>query len=272
MNNIYKKNGLFYLLVLCGTVLMSSCGSRQNIVYFSDLDSSKVKQIAAAEFKEPVIQNDDILNITVQTLDISSTSTLNQTSGSSSGGGGSTGGSASSPSAAKGGTDISGFLVDRNGNVEIPILGVIKLAGLTTTTAKDSIRAKAAKYYKDPTVQVRFANYKVTVLGEVARPASYTLPNEKVSVIDVLALAGDLTVYGKRDNVLLMRENGDKKDIVELNLNSSSLMSSPYFYLRQNDVLYVKPVKSKTAVTNTGRNQLLAIAVSLATLLVTILR
>lgn len=267
MNNIYKKNGLIYLLVLCGTVLMSSCGSRQNIVYFSDLDSTKVKQIAAAEFKEPVIQNDDILNITIQTLDISSTSTLNQTSGSSSGGS-----SSGSSSSGKGPTDISGFLVDRNGNVEIPILGVVKVSGLTTTMAKDSVRAKAAKFYKDPTVQVRFANYKVTVLGEVARPASYTLPNEKVSVIDVLALAGDLTVYGKRDNVLLMRENGDKKDIVQLNLNSSSLMSSPYFYLRQNDVLYVKPVKAKAAITNSGRNQLIAIGVSIATLLVTILR
>jgi polysaccharide export outer membrane protein len=264
MNNVHKRNSFLVLLIFSLTVLLSSCGTTQNVVYFSDLDSTKVKEVPIAEFKEPLIQTDDILSITIQTLDITATNTMNQTSAPGSGMGGS-GKSTPSESAV-----VTGFLVDKAGNVEIPILGVMKLAGLTTTEAKELIRKRASEFYKDPTIQVRFANYKITVLGEVTRPSTYTLPNEKVTILDAISLAGDLTIYGKRENVLLMRDNGDKKEVVRLNLNSSQTITSPYYYLKQNDVIYVEPSKAKVAANNAPRIQLTTIFISIATLLVTI--
>src|SRR5690606_18429708 len=137
-------------------------------------------------------------------------------------------------------------------------LGKVPVKGLTTYQARERIAVKAAEFYKEPTVEVRFANFKITVLGEVSRPATYTLPNEKVSVLDALGLAGDLTIYGKRENVLLVREHDGQKELVRLNLNDSGLFQSPYFYLRQNDVLYVEPGKAKAAANNAARTQTFA--------------
>ncbi|MCD0486872.1 polysaccharide biosynthesis/export family protein [Pedobacter sp. MC2016-14] len=214
----------------------------------------------ASEFKEPVIQTDDILSINIQTIDFASSSALNQAPVFS--GGGATG---------AGTLPVSGFLVDKSGNVEMPMLGIIKLSGLTTTAAKELIRSKAAKYYKDPTVQVRFANYKITVLGEVVKPATYTVPNEKVTVLDAISMAGDLTIFGKRENVLLIRDNGNKKEMIRLDLTSSNLIGSPYFYLKQNDVLYVEPTKAKIAANNAPRNQMITIGISVVALLITII-
>lgn len=272
MNKIYKKNVFLSIVILCGTFFLTSCKTSQNMVYFTDLDSTNVKQIPMAVFEEPVIQSDDILNITIQTLDYDATTAFNQTSqgaGSSSGGAKSAGASSGGSSEPSG---VTGFLVNRDGNVEIPILGSIKVAGLTTTQAKDLIKGKAAKYYKDPTVQVRFGNYKITILGEVNHPASYALPNEKVTILDAISMAGDLTLYGRRNHILVMRNNGDKKDIARLDLNSSALIASPYYYLKQNDVVYVEPIKAKASMTNAGRNQLITIGISIVTLIITILR
>ena len=258
MNIIYVKNTLILFVLALGTTFLTSC-STPNVVYLSNLDSTRYTQIPKAAFKQPLIQSDDILSITIQTQDVTDPSAFNQTSNS-------TSGSSDQQSSA-----ISGFLVDLEGNVEIPIIGAIKVSGLTTNQAKDSIKLKASKYYKDPTVQVRFANYKVTILGEVAKPAAYVLPNEKVTIFDAISLAGDLTIYGKRDNIMLMRDNGDKKDIIRLDLTSSQVIASPYYYIRQNDVIYVEPTKAKIAANNAPRNVMIGIGVSLATLLITIL-
>lgn len=272
MNTIYQKVNPFLILLCFGVLMLSSCGSTKKIVYFSNLDSTQVKQIPMAVYVPPVIVTDDILNITIQTLDVDATSALNQTSSAqgaaASAGAGNAGGAAAGASSSA----ISGFLVDHDGNVEIPLLGVVKVAGLNTTEAKNLIKSKAAKFYKDPTVQVRFGAYKITIMGEVAKPASYLLPNEKVTVLDAISLAGDVTVYGKLNNILLLRDDGDKKDVIRLDLTSSTLISSPYYYLKQNDVIYVEPIKVKAAVTNAARNQLITIGVAVATLLVTILR
>lgn len=255
------KCSLWYFFLLGGILLLSSCGATQNVTYFSDLDSTNLAEVQMAEFKEPLILPDDILQITIQTLDVNANNAMSQTSPSS------TNATAGIPSA---GTAVTGFLVDKDGNVEIPILGVMKLSGLTSTAAKELIRQRATLYYKDPTIQVRFANYKITVLGEVTKPSTYTVPNERVTILDAISMAGDLTIYGKRENVLLMRENGDKKEVVRLNLNSSKTISSPYYYLKQNDVVYVEPSKAKAAANNAPRIQLITILISITTLLVTI--
>ena len=252
-NSAMLVRGIFIVITVVGV----SCSPKINAVYFSDLDSLKLKQISSPQFKEPLIQSDDILNITIQTLDPLANEEVNQAQ--------------SLQSSGVNSNNVSGYLVNKLGNVEIPMLGEIKLTGLSTTQAKDIIKIQAQKYYKDPTVQVRFANYKITVLGEVGKPASYTVPYERVSILDAISIAGDLTIFGKRDNVLLIRDNGETKDLVRLNLNSSALLTSPYFYLKQNDVLYVEPTKAKVAANNAPRTQLITIGIAVATLLVTLL-
>ena len=121
-----------------------------------------------------------------------------------------------------------------------------------------------------PTVQVRYANFKITVIGEVARPATYTVPNERISIIDVLGYAGDLTIYGKRENVLLIRDTIGGKQFIRLNLNSSDIFKSPYFYLRQNDVVYIEPNEAKIATTDAARTRTLAVVGTVLSLLIVI--
>lgn len=235
-------------LALLALFFMASCASTKKIVYFKDLPVDSLKVITeSASFTEPTIQADDILSITIQTIDPSTSAIVNQ----------------SISEVAAFGTsrqEISGFLVDKNGFINMSLIGNVKVVGLTTFQAREHITSLAAQYYKNPTVQVRFANYKITVLGEVTRPATYTVPNEKVSVLDALGMAGDLTIYGRRENILLVRDKVEgKKELVRLNLNDSKLFQSPYFYLRQNDVLYVEPGKAKSAANNAARTQTFAL-------------
>ena len=256
-----------FYFIFCSIISLglTSCSTPKNSVYFRDMpDTLKYKTIPSAVFVEPIIQPDDILNISIQTIDPLASSSVNQ--------GNAVGSIASSTNsaaaAAVAAPGISGFLVDKEGFIELPVIGKIKIAGLTTDKARDLIRQKADAEFNKPAVQVRFANYKITVIGEVARPATYTVPNEKVSVLDALGLAGDLTIYGKRENVLLIREQENKKELIRLNLNSSDLLSSPYFYLKQNDVLYIEPNKAKVAANNASRTQTIAIVGSIASVLI----
>lgn len=257
----------FFLTGLVGIWFLVACTSTKNIPYFTDLnDSIPQSRVPQAAFTDPVIQPDDILNITIQTVDPEATAAVNQKSVTEAA-------LAASSASNVGNQEISGFLVDKNGEVEIPMLGTIKVAGLTTFEARRVIREKAKSYFVEPAVQVRFANFKVTLIGEVSRPATYNMPNERVSILDALGLAGDLTIYGKRENVLLIRDTGrGEKEMVRFNLNSSNIFQSPYFYLKQNDVIYVEPNKAKVAATDAARNRTYAImtsAFSVITIIIT---
>ena len=148
------------------------------------------------------------------------------------------------------GQSVPGFMVDKEGMIELPVAGKVKVAGLTTSAIRDTIQRRVSNYYKDPVVNVRFANMGITIIGEVKQPATYVVTNEKISIIDIIGLAGDLTVYGKRDNVLLIRDSAGTKQYVRFDLNSSKTLSSPYFYLRQGDVVYVEPNKQKITSTD----------------------
>lgn len=253
----FSRCGFFPLVLL---LLISSC-SVKKIVYFNDLpaDTTRILKQAAA-FTEPVIQTDDILNITIQTLDPTTAAVANQAVAVQAVG--------ASSASNMGSQVISGFLVDKDGYVNMTLLGKVQVAGLTTYQAREKITSLATQYYKEPTVQVRFANFKVTVLGEVTRPATYTVPNEKLTILDALGLAGDLTIYGKRENILLVRDQGKEKELVRLNLNDSDLFQSPYFYLRQNDVIYIEPGKGKAAANNAARTQTFAVIGSIVSLLI----
>lgn len=169
------------------------------------------------------------------------------------------------------------YLVDNAGNVDFPVLGVLHLGGLTKSEAEQLIREKLSPQFQQmPIVTVRMVNYKISVIGEVAKPGTFTISNEKVNVLEALAMAGDMTIYGLRNNVKLIREDSEgRRDILSLNLNDQDLLNSPYYYLQQNDILYITPnkTKAKTADINTSTTIWFSVVgslVSLATLIIAI--
>jgi len=259
--NIRVIRGFRYTIFFLTIVIASSCVSNKKIAYFQDIQSVNQANLEnAAAFTEPVIQPDDILSINVFTLNPQSGAIINQASSSPL-----LGGSASTSVAAQ---QITGFLVDKNGEIELALVGKVKVAGLTTYQARELVREKVAAFYKDPNVQLRFANFKVSVLGEVTSPSSYTLPNEKVTILDALSLAGDLTIYGKRENILIVRDNNGKKEFARLDLNSSEIFNSPFYYLKQNDVVYVEPNKRKVSASNSAQIQTIGVLASVLSVIV----
>lgn len=259
---------LLMILAVVFSSAISSCSTPKNITYFQDVpDTAKQRIINQAAYYTPIIQPDDILQVNIQTLDANTTAQLNQQNAVSwpVNNSSQTGSSSAIPA------NISGYLVDKDGYVILPLLGKVSVKGKTTDQVRDDIRNKAAEFYKDPVVNVRFANFKVTVLGEVARPSSYIMPNEKITLLDAIGMAGDLTIYGKRENVLLIRDNNGKKEFVRFDLNSSNIFASPYFFLHQGDVVYVEPNKSKVVATDVGQVRRIAIFTSALTLLIVII-
>lgn len=258
----YRQSLAKGLIGFAIAITFASCASTKNVPYFQDIpDSTQEKMVTDAPYKDPVIIPDDILSVTIVTIDPTTAAPVNQ--------------AANVPiSNSNTGTpqQVPGLLVDKNGEISLPIIGSVKVAGLTTFQAKELIKQKSMQYFKDPDVQLRFANFKVTVIGEVAHPSSFIVPNEKVSVLDALGMAGDLTIYGRRDNVLLIRENNGKKELMRLNLNNSDLFESPYFYLKQNDVIYVQPNKSKAVQADAAQTRVITIAASILTGLLILLR
>jgi polysaccharide export outer membrane protein len=150
------------------------------------------------------------------------------------------------------------YLVDRQGDIEFPVLGKIHLAGMNMESARDSIKQRLTRYITKPIVNVRYLNFKFTVLGEVSRPATYTLSESRVTVIEAIGLAGDLTNYGNRETILVIREQDGKRAFGRVNLRDRSVFASPYFYLKQNDVVYVEPLKQKAgSVSDQATNKIL---------------
>lgn len=254
-----------YFFPICILILLSSCSSIKNIKYFSDIsDTTKLTQLANLRFVEPVILKDDILSINIQTVE--PLATLNVTQGNLQ-----NSAIGSSSAGSTGGQAVSGYLVDDKGTIELPVIGKVTVAGLTTEQARELIRAKAGNYYKNPTVSLRYANFKITVLGEVNRPAIYVVPNEKVNILDALGLAGDLTVFGKRENVVLIRQQMDgSRTLVRLDLTKSEILNSPYYFLRQNDYIYVETSKSKIASSDAIQNRNISVLTAAAGILVSI--
>jgi polysaccharide export outer membrane protein len=219
-------------------------------------DTASVRYVTLPSYTPPVVQPDDILNIVIQTLDPQANTILNQgnlpinT-------GAVTGGNVSSTSSQQ--SVVAGYLVTKDGYIRMPYIGIVKVTGLATEAVRDTVAARISYYFKDPVVNVRFANFKVSVLGEVNHPSTYLIPNEKPTLMDAISLAGDLTIFGRRDNVMLIRDNEGKKEITRFNLDSSRTITSKYFYLRPNDVIYVEASASRVLSTDAYRNRNYAI-------------
>lgn len=159
---------------------------------------------------------------------------------------------------------MNSYLVDPKGNVELPYLGLVKVGGSTLREAEQQVRQKLALYLNEnPTVNIRIQNFRYAVLGEVNRPGAFTADNGKVSVLEALANAGDMTIYGIRDDVKLYRENADgSQTVVSLNLKDISLLNSPYYFLQQGDVLYVLPNNARSSSSNLSQSASLWLSVS----------
>jgi len=266
MRNNIKGNIFLSLVIAAFTLLNLSCSSIKNVKYFTDIpDTARYTSLNRLNYVDPLIQPDDIMSINIQVTDPTATQVIATGNVSNSAVGSTTAGSTGSQT-------INGYLVDESGNVEIPVLGKVKLKGLTTEQAREVVRARASLYFKDPTINVRFANFRITVLGEVAKPATYVVPNEKITILDALGLAGDLTIYGRRDNVLLIRQYDDgRRETIRLDLTKSSVLNSPYYYLRQNDYIYVEPTKAKIVSSDAIQNRNISIITAVGASLISVI-
>ncbi len=226
-------------LVLLGLVfIFASCADTKKVTYFNNLGEGVIP--SSVVNLEPIIQKSDILSITVTSPNPEATVMFNAPNMA----------MTNTTSATLGNiAPSSGYLVSQDGNIDFPGLGKVLAAGLSKQRLKEEITAALVnnKLLVDPIVTVRYLNYRVTVLGEVARPTVVTVPNEKISILEAIGLAGDLTIYARRDNVLLIREEKGTKVVKRINLNTSEIFSSPYYYLKSNDVVYVEPNNTKVA-------------------------
>lgn len=238
--------------------LLSACTSSRNLVYFSDLDNPGTGPIQNRA--NPKIQPDDVLSITVSSLSPESNALYNN--GVLPQANLATGSMSAAPGKAN-----EGYLVDKDGFINFPVLGNVKLAGLTKEEATAKLTSEISRDVKKPIINIRFLNFKVTVIGEVSKPSTFTIPTENINILEALALAGDLTPYGKRENILVIREKDGVRTTTRINLNNKSTLDSPYYYLQQNDIVYVEPDKNKEAqISLTRANTQFAISVGLSAL------
>ncbi|ADB42267.1 polysaccharide biosynthesis/export family protein [Spirosoma linguale] len=218
-----------------------SCTSTKSVTYFqggTQLDTARYSTLQPVTPSQSAIEKGDILAIVVTSLSEESNELinfpnvhpLNLTI---------------FPGATTQGQQPLGYMVDDAGNVNVPLVGNVKLVGLTIKDANKLLVEKLGKYLTNPSVTVRQLNYKVTVLGEVNRPGIFSLLDNKTTLPDLLGMAGDLTVYGRRDNVMLIRMNGAKREVIRLDLTSRSVLNSPYFFVQNNDVVYIEPRSGK---------------------------
>lgn len=221
----------FYYSAIIMFILLTGCSSSKKLTYFNDI--STVNGSDTVNIPQQLrIQSGDVLQITVTTIDkdvsmIFNPNTLN------------------SPTA--GGNNIEqGYVVDSTGNIILPVAGKIYVKGLTTTGVTEAVRQALEKEIRNVYVSTRLLNFKVSVLGDVARPGSYKVSSERFTILDALSMAGDLNITAKRNDIIVIREVNGVKNYGTVNLNDAKTLSSPYYYLGNNDVVYVKPGPNKS--------------------------
>lgn len=268
-----KILNLSLLSALC--ILLASCGSTKNIPYLVDAEQLPEKQLKeTAMIYEAKIMPKDILTVTVNTTVPEAAVPFNLPLAPANSG-------AINTTQLTYGAGLQNYIVDNAGNIEFPVLGTLHVAGLTRVQVQNLIKSKIYPEFlkEEPVINVRFQNYKISVLGEVARPGSFTATNEQCTLFDALAMAGDLTIYGKRENVMLIREYADgSKAVYRINLQDKDLVLNPQiYYLQQNDVLIIEPNKTKARAAGIGSSETFTISIistliSVATLIITATR
>lgn len=264
-----KKNILTIAVILMA-MLLASCGSTKNVAYFQNSDFIDGEQ--SSYLYDARILPKDQLTITVSTTNPDAAVPFNLTVPTPY----NTNTRSTSSQAM-----LQSYLVDNQGYIQFPIVGALKVGGLTKSEAEQLIQTKIRHYMnaeETPIVTVRMSSYSISVMGEVAHPGTFLVQREKISILEALAQAGDLTIYGVRDKVKLIREDANgRKEFHTLNLNDANIISSPYYYLQQNDIVYVEPNKVKARNSNVGTTTSLwftsvSILISLSSLLYNILK
>ncbi|WP_138481412.1 polysaccharide biosynthesis/export family protein [Dyadobacter bucti] len=227
----------FAFLAIIGGI--TSCVSPKTIVYFQG-DTARYSSAKITQTYVPVIESNDMLSIVVGSLNQEANAIFNAANEY----------VTSSTSYGNSARQPFGYLVDTQGNIELPLVGKIFVQGLTTRVASDTIRARLQLYLKEPSVNIKNINFKVSVLGEVNKPAVYVIPDEKITLPEILSLAGDLTIYGRRSNVMIIREERGERQYIRVDLTSRDIFESPYYYVHKNDVIYVEPVKARMNTTD----------------------
>lgn len=236
------------LTLVLFSILLNSCTSSSQIAYFQDEKISNFTQPKL--FYDLIYQPNDMLTIDVNALDPEAVKPFNL---------------ASVPYSlslieTRTNMRMQTYIVDKDGNIDFPVLGKVKIGGLTRQDATELLESKIADYVKDPLVNIRITNFTISVLGEVNDPGSFIIQDEKVTLAEALGMAGDLTIYGRRDNILLVREIEGIKKFSIINLTSVRSLSASTFGLKQNDIIYVEPnnAKARQSTYNQNNNVLIS--------------
>ncbi|MTG98362.1 MULTISPECIES: polysaccharide biosynthesis/export family protein [Myroides] len=241
------------------TLLLTSCASREKIVYYQDADSVLMNNLQDTKFQTR-LQPDDLLMIIVSAEDVEAAAPFNLINS-----------MTSNPlnPAGTGQMQQQLYLIDNNGYVQFPVLGNIKLGGMTRKDALNYLSKEIGQYINNPIINLRIMNFKVTVQGEVNKPGVHSINSERLTLSEAIALSGDMTVYGKRENVLIIREIDGHRVPIRVDMTKSDFMNSPFYYLNQNDIVYVEPNKTRVNSSVVGPN--LSLGLSALSLLVTII-
>jgi len=235
---ILNKNKNFLLIFSTLLISISSCVSKSKINYFqekTDAIDSLVANISNTNYT-PVFKYDDFLSIEVSSIDEESTKlfSLDPVVGGS-----------QVPNYSNGTAAKSGYLIDANGFINMPVIGQVKLVGLNRMEATELIKSKLIEFIANPIINIRIQNFKVTVLGDVRMPGSYNIPNERITLPEIIGVAGDLNITGVRNNILVVRDINGAKTEYRVDLTSKDVFKSPAYFLTQNDVVYIEPNRAK---------------------------
>ncbi len=244
------------LFILYLAVLLTSCASRKDVVYFQDIQDAYEKEIGITY--QTYFQADDLLAITISSSDMQGLEPFNLPAVSFN----------AVPGSVVGQQKQLAYLVRKDGTIDFPVLGRVKISGLSLIEATQVLKEKLSFFIKEPIVHIELINFRVTVLGEVNNPGTFTIPNERISIIEALGLAGDLTITGERKSVLVIREQEGKHKYYRVDLTSDQIFNSPVFYLKQNDAIYVTPNNAQIKSSSYNRNT--PIWVSVASVIVSL--
>lgn len=245
-----KVNLFKFFLLSISIVMLYSCASHKDVVYFQGVGDYETK--VGENNHSQTFKVDDVVSINVSTLDPQASVPFNLVKG-------------VEESSLR--AEQLDYIVDKSGNIDFPVIGQVKIAGLTAEKTKELLKEKLSNYLKDPIINIRLKNFTVTILGEVKSPGTYPVIGEQITILEALGLANDLTIKGKRDNILVIRDFDGTKVYHRINLTSKEALDSPVYYLTQNDVVYVEP--NKSAITASALDNRATIWVSIASVLIT---
>lgn len=238
-------------------LFFSSCRSSKSVLYLQNAQENE-KMVVDAEYSA-VIAVDDLLSIIVSCDDFEAALPFNTPMA----------GLGSNYSNTSGNRTIYGYLVDKDGYIDFPVIGKIYVKGMTRDEMSELLKEKLRAYLKNPIVTIQFLNFRITVLGEVRNPGNYAMNSERITIFEALGRAGDLVINAKRTDILVIRDNGNEKEFGRIDLTSKDIFTSPYYYLKQNDVIYVEPSKGRIFQGDAGTY--LPLVLSIATTLIAIL-